>query len=67
MSLYMCRQHKGGLKSFTIWSSRVSNVFVRDTRAADDSPLNYNPREDQETSADLEASTNPHNTTCMTD
>lgn len=33
----------------------MSNVFVRDTRAADDSPLNCNTREDQETSADLEA------------
>lgn len=33
----------------------MSNVFVRDTRAADDSPLNCNTREDQETSADLKA------------
>lgn len=44
----------------------MSNVFVRDTRAADDSPLNCNTREDQETSADLKASAcadaNPHNT-----
>lgn len=56
VSSSMCRQHKGGLKSFTIWSSlRVECVCLRHACGRRQSSKTAT-QEDQETSGDLKAS-----------